>query len=280
MSDRNIVLFDGVGKNDVRDEASLVRNSNLYTDILLQDIETGAIIAKSLHNKVILPGGSLILQKLFDIDDKTIIWPSYNEELGIPDEFDCTGFPDYEQRIWNDQKVMLFCVGTNGCGTEGSQVFAVDYNSWITPDAIIPFRYVLSTNDITNREMYAGRTLVNDEYIAYYFKKFSAGPTLNQVYTDGTQIGREVINNNSDVESYVEMILTINKDECREFFVATTGIDECRFNSISLCYATKFMTEAGNETYKFIRPLTRLNIPNEYLIDATKGVNIIYHVYA
>lgn len=279
MSDRNIVLFDGVGKNDIKDSAS-VHNSNLYTDILLQDIETGAIIAKSLHNKVILPGGSLILQKLFDIDDKEIIWPTYNEMLGIPDMFDCSGFPNYADRLVNDQRVCLFCVGTNGCGTEGSQVFAVDYNSWITPESIIPFRYVLPDNDLTDMRMYAGRTLINDEYIAYYFKRFSAGPTFNQVYTDGTEIDRNVVNNNNDVESYVEVILTINKDECREFFVATTGIDECRFNSISLCYATKFVTESGVENYKNIRPLTRLNIPNEYLIDATKGVNIIYHVYA
>lgn len=278
MSDRNIVLFDGVGSGDVKDSAS-IHNSNLYTDILLQDLETGNIIAKSLHNKVILPGGTLILQKLFDLDDKNIIWPSYNEELGIPDVFDCTGFPNYEDRIFNDQRVMLFCVGTNGCGTEGSQVFAVDYNSWITPDAIIPFRYPLATNDITDKGMYAGRAPVG-EYIAYYFKKFSSGPTFNQIYTDGTEIDQNVIKNNNDVESYVEVVLTINKDECREFFVATTGIDECRFNSISLCYATKFVTESGNENYKFIRPITRLNIPNEYLIDATKGVNIIYHIYA
>ena len=51
---KRLVLFDGVGQDNINDRIAI--NSNLKTDILIRDLETGNIIAKSLHNKVVLPG--------------------------------------------------------------------------------------------------------------------------------------------------------------------------------------------------------------------------------
>lgn len=273
-NNKRMVLFDGVG--NINDSA--VINSNLKTDILIRDLETGNIIAKSLHNKVILPGAGLIARSLFDINSSEVC-PTYNDKLGIETPSGTVTPATFTKATAENPKVLLFCVGTNGCGTEGSQVFSVNYNSWIDPESLVPFRYPLATNDINAdlRQNYVGR-VVDGEYVAYYFKRFTSGPVFVQQYSDGTPIEGNVLDTGLDVESYVEVVLTITKEDCREFFVATTGIDEARFNSISLCYAHAKMIN-GIPHFEDIRPLTRLNIPNEMLIDATKGVEIVYHVY-
>lgn len=94
----------------------------------------------------------------------------------------------------------------------------------------------------------------------------------------GTPIEGTVYESGQDYEIYVETVLTITKDDAREFFIATTGIDECRFNTMSLLYC--YPRQVGGKIYYMdVRPLTKLNISNEYLIDVTKGVEIIYHTY-
>lgn len=272
-----IYAFDGVGEG-INDNANIIRHSKFDTDIMIRNLDTGEIIAKSLKNKIILPGAGFIARSLFDIADSEIT-PTYNSALGIVDPADVGDPADFTAATAQQSKVLLFCIGTDGCGTEGSQVFTVDYNSWIDPSAIVPFRYPLSTNDLSDdlRQSYFGRKEDGD-YIAYYFKRFTSGPDLHQQYIDGTPIASNVLETGDDVETYVETILTITKEDCREFFVATTGIDECRFNTLSLCYAYPIMID-GIPYFKDIRPITRLNIPNEYLIDVTKGVEIIYHTY-
>ena len=72
--------------------------------------------------------------------------------------------------------------------------------------------------------------------------------------------------------------LKVTKEDCRDFFVATTGINDARVNTISLL--TAWSKEIGGvKYYQDIRPLTKLNFPNEPLIDLTKGLDIIYHIY-
>jgi len=272
---KQIITFDGVGEG-INDKATI--HSKFETDIMIRSLDTGEIIAKSLKNKIILPGAGYIARSLFDIATPEIT-PSYNTALGIVDPAE-TGDPvDFSIATAQQPKVLLFCIGTDGCGTEGSQVFTVDYNSWIAPSAMIPMRYPLNTNDLSDdlRQSYFGRKEDGD-YIAYYFKRFTSGPDLHQQYVDGTPIDSSVLETGDDVETYVETVLTILKEDCREFFIATTGIDECRFNSLSLCYAYPVMID-GHVYFKDIHPMTRLNIPNEYLIDVTKGVEIIYHTY-
>lgn len=279
MSDlKKIVAFDDAGQVRYREQHSIVRHNKFDTDIAIKSLDTGEIIAKHLKNKVVLPGAGFIARSLFDVYTAEVT-PSYNTALGINGP-SSGNTPDWTIATAQQPKVLLFCIGTDGCGTEGSQVFTVDYNSWIAPEAIVPFRYPLITNDISPelRESYFGRKEDGD-YAAYYFKRFTSGPDLHQQYVDGTPIDGNVLNTGEDVETYIEVVLTITKDDCRDFFIATTGIDECRFNSISLCYGYPLIGEDGYTYFNDIHPLTRLNIPNEYLIDITKGVEIIYHIY-
>ena len=280
--DKRITVYDF---NETNDSHQLIRkgfHSNPRTHIIIRNPETGEVLYEGT-NKVVGAGGDMVARKLFDIDlaGNPVKMPSYNDELEIPDPGmeDPDATYDYTSAKEGDPKVLLFAIGTDGCGTEGSQIYAVDYNSRIAPEALIPFRYVLSSSDLSTelQESYAGRK-VDGDFIAYYFKRFTSGPELHEQYLDGTPVENNVYETGQEYEIYVETVLTITKDEAREFFIATVGIDQCRFNTVSLLYA--YPRKVGGVDYFMdIRPLTKLNLSNEYLIDVTKGVEIIYHTY-
>lgn len=240
-------------------------------------------------NKLVLGGAGFLANLMFNLSsDWKEVTPSYNAEIGGLDNT-VTAKPDTAV-----DKAYLFCVGTCGCGHENSQVFDVNYAEWIPPftsyDAanrdkgyLVPFRYPLLKDDLsaTLRQSYFGRKDCGDR-IAYYFKAFeNSNPAFIQQYIDGTPITSTVYNNKTDkeVESFVELRLSITKDDCREWFVATTGINECKINTLSICYAWKYKGDDGFDYYQDIRPVTRLNFPNEALIDLSKGLDIIYHIY-
>lgn len=275
---KKVVLYDGLNNRDVVD----ILQSSLKTSIDIVCHETGETIFKGLHNKVIVGGSGLLARKLFDITTPEVT-PTYNERLNIE-----TPVGEYTSTIdprttatQDNPKVLLFCIGLDGCGTENSQVYPVNYTKWIPTDMLIPFRYPISTNDLSDdlRETYFGRVESGD-HIAYYFKRFDGEPVLIQQYVDGTPIDNNVYESakTDSAETYVEIVLKITKEDIRDYFIATTGIDSAKINSISLCYA--WPVEIDNHLYfNDIRPITKLNIPNEPMIDITKGIDIIYHVY-
>lgn len=282
--DKRIVLYDGFSAED---KLSVAKDYTAFnTSIDIKNLETGEVIFKGLKNKVIIPGSGLIARKLFDIDLPEVT-PSYNEAFGsamYTPAADTVPTKDVGTVATADNhKILLFCLGVDGCGSENSQVYPVDYKKWIAPSDLIPFRYQLGTNDISDdlRETYFGRTEINGgEYLAYYFKRFEGAPVLIQQYIDGTPITSDIYDSVKvdSAETFVELSLKITKEDVRDYFVATVGIDEARINSISLCSAYP-VEENGYIYYKDIRPLTKLNIPNEPLIDVTKGIEIVYHIY-
>lgn len=279
--DRSIVLYDGVSANDA------TKLSAFDTSIDIKNLETGEVIFKGLKNKVIIPGSGLIARKLFDINSEHAeITPSYNDVFGEAMYTPASENPSTAANTMatkDNQKILLFCCGIDGCGTENSQVYPVDYKKWIAPENLIPFRYQLGSNDLSDdlRNIYFGRTAINGgEYLAYYFKRFEGAPVLVQQYIDGTPVDSSVYESakTESAETYVEINLKITKEDIRDYFISTVGIDEARINSISLCSAYP-VEEDGYTYFKDIRPLTKLNIPNEQLIDMTKGIEIVYHIY-
>jgi hypothetical protein len=262
--------------NETKDHASLSRHRYGDTQIDIVNPETGELIWRG-HNKIILPGAGFTARSHFDLP-RNEITPSYNTALGLENTVIET--PD------SLEKVFLFCVGTDGCGRENSDVFDVNYAKWITPDALIPFRYVPRNEDldITLREKYFGRVLVGNR-VAYYFKAFENTPEFVQQYVDGTPISADIYESDKteEVESYVDIRLAVTKEDCRDWFIQGSSINDARINTISLCtaWAKYFEISSGEQVvyYQDIRPLTKLNIPNEALIDLTKGMDIIYHIY-
>lgn len=294
-----IQLSDKVGiSND--DISTIIQNklathSKFKTEVVAYYTDTGEELFRQ-HNIMTLAGGGFIARALFDIDEpeKT---PTYNSALALDDEQ-----PSNVSKT--PEKVYLFCVGTDGCGRENSQVFAARYASWIKPDyddtygGIIPFRFTTADSDLTAVQRdytkagtYFGRkkNANSDGRIAYYFKKFDSVPTFTQQFTDGTPIDANVYttqeSTDTEVETIVSMQMSISKDDCRDFFFYGTGLNDARVNSMSLCVAYPHATGrtlAGGikeYTYENIRPVTRLNYPSLSLIDGRLSLSIRYSIY-
>ena len=282
--DKVLAIYDGCNMND-RSNFKASSYTTFNTSIDIRNLETGEIIFKGLKNKVIIPGSGLIARKLFDIGSEEIT-PTYNAVFGSsmytpsietpPENADTVATK-------SNPKILLFCCGIDGCGSENSQVYPVDYKKWLAPEDMVPFRYQLAGNDLSDelREVYFGRTSVNDgEFNAYYFKRFDGAPRLIQQFVDGTPVDGSIYTSDKadSAETYVEISLKITKEDIRDYFIDTIGIESARINTISLCSAYP-VVEDGFTYFKDIRPVTKLNIPNEQLIDTTKGIEIIYHIY-
>lgn len=289
---------------------------------------TGERIWEPLHNKTIIAGSALTAMKLFNLDRNVLDnTPTYDKAIGENDALpygasvkviegaDGTTYPTAEIKDANGnvvgsvhdetQRIIRgFCLGQGGAGLDISDVFDVQYCSWITPDNLVPFRYPLLNADNVDETMYKGKielTLSNGQIRhGYYFKEFSNSPKLEQNYlsTVGTfsdAISASTVYKNTasadTARSYVECHLKITKDDCREFFIAHKGLENAKINQLSLVTAwtktvevTK-MDRDGNSVTKNIeylqdiRPFSLLNIPNEILSDLEKSISIIYTLY-
>lgn len=268
--DKKMVFFDD---NVSKDSCSVQK-----TKVIIKDDETGEVLFEG-SNKVIVAGSAFTAAKHFNITP-TVSTPTYNEVLNL-EGTDIDTFS--EPGIRRDEIVCLFAVGIDGCGPEASQVYTVDYTKWIAPENLIPFKYQLASNDIPtyHRDKYFGRKTIGNSRIAYYFKAFENPPTFVQQYSDSVEIDENIYTSTrvDEVESYVQINLKITKDDCRDFFLATTGINEAKVNTISLLTAYVVEKENGFKYYNNIRPLTKINFPSEPLIDTQKSLDIEYRIY-
>lgn len=267
INDKKLILSD---KSKAQDNSIIKR-----TEVVAKVHGTDTVLFRR-SNKVIVPGSAYTAAKHFGIVPP-IKLPTYNTALGL----DAIQALTDKQEL--DALVVLFCVGIDGCGPEASQIYDVDYTKWIKPESLVPFRYVYDDNDLSPflRETYFGRKkITGTDKIAYYFKAFETQPEIHQQYIDGTPIDENIFisDNSTEVETYVELMLTITKDDCREFFEATTGINDAKINTLSLLTGVPTVVD-GYTYYQGVRPLTKLNFANESLIDLTKGIDITYHIY-
>lgn len=272
--EKKIILTE---RNHNKDDAKLHKSSTAYNRGVVNFIdETTDEIIFQARNKVILPGAAFTARKHFKLSNDEVT-PSYNDVLALDNTVSET--PPSEEA----EKVFLFSVGVDGGGREPSQVYPVNYAKWTNPGDLVPFRYVPITADISEdlRDSYFGRkTYDAQKRIAYYFKAFDIDPSFHQQYIDGTPIDSNIYDSEKtdEVETYVELILKITKEDCREFFRATTGPNTARINSIQLLTGWAKVVD-GKTYYQDIRPLTKLHFPLESLIDVTKSIKIIYHLY-
>lgn len=245
---------------------------NLKTKVVFAYTDTGEILFTK-SNKITLAGAGFLARSLFDLNTQEVT-PSYNNSLNLDNTINTTTYT-------SSNKAYLFCVGVDGCGTINSEVYTEDYKHWISPTDLVPFQYVPTTNDLTSsqRSIYFGKKSLTN-YYAYYFKAFDNTPTLTQQLTDGTNIDNTIYDNTTTLQAQtvVSMQMSITSLDCRDYFIATTGISDARINSLSLCTAW-YKTINNYNYYQDIRPCTRLNFPNEALIDLNKGITITYSIY-
>ena len=272
--EKKLVLME---RNHNKDEINCHRSSIAYNRGVVDFVdETTNEIIFQARNKVILPGAAFTARKHFVLDSDEIT-PSYNTVLNLDNTVQET--PPSEEA----EKVFLFSLGLDGGGREPSQIYPVNYGKWTDPKDLVPFRYQPITSDLGDelRDSYFGRkTYDAQKRVAYYFKAFDTDPVLHQQFVDGTPIDSNIYasEKEDEIETYVELILKITKEDCREFFNVTTGPTTARINCLQLLTGWA-KTIDGKKYYQDIRPLTKLHFPLESLIDVTKSIKIIYHLY-
>ena len=312
MSNNKIVyLQDSCRSNDIINLSPGRFNSKIeiYND-------SGELVFGPLHNKTVIAGAGLTLMKLFNLDrsclDNT---PTYDEIMELDEAASTASYPSINVVDNNgtivgsmademQRKIIGFCVGIGGAGLEASDVFEVPYASWIEPDNLVPFRYPLVSADTVDESIYKGKKTIElsngQTRAAYYFKEFTNTPSLvqNYVSTIGTftdSVSKDNVYSTTTsadrAQSYVELHLKITQDDCREFFVTHTGLEDARINQISLLSGwTKTVSKtkldvAGNvttkdyEVYQDVRPFSICSFPSEALL-LSKSINIIYSLYA
>ena len=245
------------------------------TNIICTDIATGRpILQGRKSNKVLIAGSAFTASKHFDMAPPVKL-PSYNKILELDESQPESATPT------TIQKVVLFAVATDGALPESTQIKPVDYKK-ITPiESLVPFRYPAKTTDLNanERNIYFGRKTGTNN-IAYYFKAFDVEPVIFMQYVDGNPVDANLYNssNTTEAEVYAELRLKVTKQDCREFFATEYTPNDAKVNSIML-FDAWYTTVNGIKYFQNIQPLTKLNIVNESLADATKGLDIVYHIY-
>lgn len=267
----------------LRDKISFNEDLNIKKEnrVLVLDGATGEPIFKPLTNRVVLAGSAFMAPRLFKDAKIGALTPTYNNDLGLENSVNeiYTGDTNYRP----GEFIFLWCVGKGGSGAQSFQKDIIKYASRITPEDIVPFKYVTSSNDLipSQRQSYFGRKVMSNGRIPYYFKEIVYNG-FKQQYLDGTPIDENVYKseraNNEEIESFHELLLKITTDDCRDWFRYTTSIEDAKLNQISLCTAWKKEVN-GYTYYQDIRPYTILNFPTELLIDEDKSFDILYQVF-
>lgn len=278
MNSKRIFLSD---RNKVEEQYTTA--SHHKTEIIIKN-KLGEVLFTG-HNKIIIPGAAFTARAHFDIPGNEIT-PSYNTALSLDNIV--------EKPVGGvKERTYLFAVGTDGGGPEPAQKYPVDYTKWIAPNSLVPFKYVNASSDTVDRTKYFGRKSFdsNPEYNlpymnAYYFKTFDTDPVLYQKYTDGTTITNPYSDESTrKAETYVQLMLSISEEDCRDWFSLRNGISQAKINTLSLLTSWKYTSDEidrnGNHIvyHQDIRPLTKLNIIGESLIELAKGIDIIYNIY-
>ena len=249
----------------------------LKTKIIGLDSLTGDKLFEE-ENQIVLGGALFILEKVFNVEAPINV-EYLNDIMGI-----ATNNPIGELYP-KETGVCLFGVGTGGCGDASRSVVDVKYYEREIFD-MIPFRITDEEFNGTDKNKYWFKRREADGKVSYFLKSFEFEPEIKVLWKDGEEgeDGSEVASgvHNTErtepIETFVEMILKINKKDCREFFEINGEIEAARVNSIGLFTGVKSTNEYGEPEYKQVKLFSKLNIPNEMLV-LSKDITIVYRIY-
>ena len=295
--DKNINIHD---QHEMRDVCGLGQPKR--TKITMKDHDTGEILGV-YENKILVPGSQATACKVFGMEP-TVIFPTYNTELDL--ENSRTPYP--QTQPFNAPLVCLWAAGRSGAGSTTNEINVVSTIDRIAPDLvagttnlyrdIVPFRYVTPSNDldIDERDYYFGRKIFDEgmssEHIAYFFKAFDTEPQLHVRYLDGTEVTNAMwrVVSSQAVETYVEMRLSITRQDFRDYFDDVLGWDNANISTISLLMAWYDNTICEDDTlpeedriyyrwYQDIIPYSKFNFGQEDLVDLNRAIDFNYQVY-
>ena len=259
------------------------------TVIKIIDKATGKVLDTG-HNSIMLEGSQIAACKMFNLDQVVPV-PTYNSMLGL----DHTIGTDWDTQPYTDPCVCLWCAGRDGFDNSVNEVNALSNLDLIRPDSIIPFRYVPETEDLSRelRSIYFGRkTLEDKEMIAYYFKAFDTTPALHVRYLDGTEVTSNLyqVDSSQIAEIWVEMKLSVTRNDFRDYFDRVIGWDNADFSTISLLIGWYDNTIPENpdapasdrvfyKWYQDVVPFSKWNFKAIDLTELTEGVEFTYQVF-
>lgn len=213
---------------------------------------------------------------------------------------------DYKELIHpHGEYVCLFGIGLTGSAMNVLTTPPVDYKEYSIQESLgtedgqkmtgvmIPFRYTANQLSEAEAVKYFGKTgtwtASNVDNIGYYLKRFESDPTINHFWkaaSDETESTNEVsqneyyprvnTTNQSTIETYAEMVLKITPKDVKEWFDATSNIDETRINTIAL-FTGRYNKLSGD--YENVRLFSKLTFQVNPL-SLTKDFVIIYRIYS
>ena len=213
---------------------------------------------------------------------------------------------DYKELIHpHGEYVTLFGVGLTGSAVNVLTKPPVDYKEFSIQESLgtedghvmtgvmLPFRF--TPNELTEAEAvkYFGKTgrwtPSNTDNIGYYLKKFEGDPFIKHFWkaaSDETESTNQVSQNeyyprvntanSSTIESYTEVVLKITPKELKEWFEATSNLNETRINTIAL-FTGRYNKLLGD--YENVRMFSKLTFQVNTL-SLTKDFIIIYRIYS
>ncbi len=173
-----------------------------------------------------------------------------------------------------------FMVGDGGSALDNMTAIAPNYKNRTLYNAI-PFKTVDTKYTVNDPEYYSyfGCTKLSDDKYQYFVKRFDTSNTphiINSWVADGTEtdVDDTVFSSTSTnaIETYVEMGLTIDSNDCRSEDLTTAP----RVNEIAL--VSGWFNETKND-YECIRLFSHFTRPSITLASGDK-IEILYRVYA
>lgn len=285
MNDRTIRLNDVTNPTDRLSVGGSVKplrieqkqDKVLRTKIIGLDTLTGEQLFET-ENQIVLGGALFILEKVFNVESSLFV-DYLNNIMGIANE------NPIEEKYPKDTCVCLFGVGTGGCGDASTSVIDVKYYEREIFD-MVPFRVTDEELKGADLDKYWFKRPEADGKTSYFLKRFEQQPEIKVLWKDGEEgeDGSEVDGNvhntqrTEPIETFVEMILKINKKDVREYFEINGDIESARINSIGLFTGNLQTFEDGHKDYKQVKLFSKLNIPNEMLV-LSKDITIVYRIY-
>lgn len=231
------------------------------------------------QNTIVIGGALYVLEKLFGVRASLNV-DYLNNIMGI-----ATSGPPITDIYPKDNVVCLFGVGIGGAGDSITSVKPVDFKEREIMN-MIPFRYTDQPLLSAEEHKYWFRKKNEDGKVAYFLKRFETEPVIKALWKDseggedGTEVqgGVHTSTRTEPIETFVELVLKISKNDCREWFEVNGNIEQARINSIGLFTGVLGTLEDGTQDYKQVKLFSKLNINNEMLTLA-KDLTIIYRIY-
>lgn len=255
-----------------------LKHNSPYTRTQIIAVDDFGEVLFETENQILLGGALFTLEKVFGV--KSPLEVQYlNDIMSIA----TSGTPVAEVYP-KDNVVCLFGVGIGGCGDSYKSVKDVKFYEREIEE-MIPLRLVDGDLPIGIKDNYWFKGTYQGKN-AYYLKTFDKTPEIKVLWKDaeGDEDGSEVqdgvhnTHRTEPIETFVEITLRIDKDDVREYFETTGGIEQARINSIGLFTGVKSSTSDGQD-YKQVKLFSKLNIPNE-MLNTSKSFTLIYRIYA